>query len=254
MRISLLAFSLLIVVASNLHAAEGDARDLLAQAQSAANEGNSETAERLASEAIEQDASLASAYYLRGRERFKLAKFAESVADFDRYVELVPQAASRQWERGIALYYAGEFAKGAEQFALYQTYHDADFENAAWRYLCVARSEGVEAARKSLLPIENDRRIPMMALYRLYKGEATPEDVLAAAKAGDPDEEDLAGRMFYARLYIGLWYEAAGKDDLARKYLLEAADEHAETRSINRYMYDVARIHAARLRAEKNQP
>lgn len=228
-----------------------DARELLAQAQAAADRGESEAAVKAATEAIEADASLASAYYLRGRERFKLSRFKESVADFDRYVELMPQAASRQWERGIALYYAGEYAKGAEQFALYQTFHNADVENAAWRYLCVARAERVEKARESLLPIENDRRVPMMEIYRLYHGEATPDDVLKAAKAGDPEKEELAGRLFYARLYVGLYYEAAGQVDLAKKYLLEAADEHAETRTINRYMYDVARVHAQKLRAAK---
>lgn len=228
-----------------------DARELLAQAQAAADRGESEAAVKAATEAIEADASLASAYYLRGRERFKLSRFKESVADFDRYVELMPQAASQQWERGIALYYAGEYAKGAEQFALYQTFHNADVENAAWRYLCVARAERVEKARESLLPIENDRRVPMMEIYRLYHGEATPDDVLKAAKAGDPEKEELAGRLFYARLYVGLYYEAAGQVDLAKKYLLEAADEHAETRTINRYMYDVARVHAQKLRAAK---
>ncbi|HEV7280859.1 MAG TPA: hypothetical protein VGN57_11705 [Pirellulaceae bacterium] len=230
-------------------------RELLAQAQAEAERGESEAAVRTASEALKLDDSLAAAWYLRGRERFKLSQFQESVADFDRYVELMPQAASRQWERGIALYYAGEYAKGAEQFALYQTYHNADVENAAWHYLCVARAEGgekgagVEKARRSLLPIENDRRVPMMEIYRLYQGEATPEDVLKAARAGEPGKEELAGRLFYARLYIGLYHEAASQHDLSRKYLLEAADEHAETRTINRYMYDVARVHAAKLHA-----
>jgi lipoprotein NlpI len=227
-----------------------NARELLAQAQASADRGESEAAVKAATEAIAKDGSLASAYYLRGRERFKLSQFQESVADFDRYVELMPQAASRQWERGISLYYAGEYAKGAEQFALYQTFHNADVENAAWRYLCVARADGIEKARESLLPIENDRRVPMMEIYRVYKGEATSDDVLKAVNAGDPDAAELAGRLFYARLYLGLYHEAAGRDDLARKFLIAAADEHAETRTINRYMYDVARVHAAKLRAK----
>ena len=84
------------------------------------------------------------------------------MADFDKYVELKPDAESRQWERGISYYYAGEFAKGAKQFELYQTYHDQDVENSVWRYLCVAREGGVEKAQANMLPIENDRRIPMM--------------------------------------------------------------------------------------------
>ena len=96
---------------------------------------------------------LATAYYLRGRENFRLGEIKKSVADFDKYVELRPRLESRQWERGIAYYYAGEFKKGAEQFELYQTYHDNDVENSVWRYLCIARSVGVDKARSVMLPI-----------------------------------------------------------------------------------------------------
>jgi lipoprotein NlpI len=149
----------------------------------------------------------------------------------------VPKAASQQWERGIAYYYAGEYQKGARQFEDYQTFHNQDVENSAWRYLCVAKTDGVEKAKANLLKIDRDSRVPMMEIYALYQGQKKPEEVLVAA--GDENQP-----LFYAHLYIGLWHEVAGRADEAKKHILEA-----EKHKIGHYMWDVAHIHAERLRA-----
>lgn len=229
---------------SSVGVAESPAR-LLAQAQAAAASSDSTVAVRLASEAIAADEKLAAAFYLRGREHFRLGLIQESVSDFDRYVELQPSTASRQWERGIACYYAKQFEKGAKQFELYQTYHDNDVENSVWRYLCMVPTEGIERARSTILPIQNDPRVPMMQVFELYRGNIKPDEVLAACRRDDPDPEMLAGRLFYAHLYLGLYHEVAGEKELARKYILLAADKKlAKHPRINGYMWDVARIHS----------
>jgi len=187
-------------------------------------------------------------YYSRGRSRFCAGLVDESIQDFDKYIELRPEVKSQQWERGIALYYAGRFKDGAAQFELYQTYHDNDVENATWRYLCMARDVGVEKAQAELLPIENDRRVPMMQIYALYRGQMKPEEVLAAATAGTQEgpaaEARINNHLFYAHLYLGLYFEAAGDEKLAREHMLIAADKHP----ISHYMWDVAKLHAERLR------
>jgi lipoprotein NlpI len=189
-------------------------------------------------------------YYSRGRSRFCAGQVEESIADFDKYIELRPEVKSQQWERGIALYYAGRYEAGAAQFELYQTYHDNDVENATWRYLCMARAVGVEKAQAALLPIENDTRVPMMQIYALYRGELKPAEVLQAATVGAGEGAAAATRLnnnlFYVHLYLGLYYEAAGEAKLARAHLLTAADKH----KIGHYMWDVARLHAERLRGK----
>ncbi|MBP85425.1 MAG: hypothetical protein CMJ64_01715 [Planctomycetaceae bacterium] len=220
------------------------AAELLEQASAAAKADSAE-AVRLASAAIQQVRASASTYYLRGREQFRLGKIKESVSDFDQYVKLEPKRESRQWERGIAMYYAKEYDRGAKQFELYQTFHDNDVENSVWRYLCMVSTHGIEKSRKVMLPIENDRRVPMMQVFELYRGNLKSEEVLAACKRDAPPAEVLAGRLFYAHLYLGLYHEVAGQADLAAKYIKLAADkELADNPRINRYMWDVARIHA----------
>jgi lipoprotein NlpI len=227
--------------------ADDDGR--LAQALKAAKENNSQQAVAILSDLIKEQPDLAEAYYQRGRERFRLGEVEKSVADFDKLVELQPDLASRQWERGIACYYAGKYEAGAKQFELYQTFHDQDVENSVWRYLCVVPIAGVEKARENMLPIKNDRRVPMMDIYEMFRGKKTPDDVFAAAKAGDPLEDDLKQRLFYAHLYVGLYYESLGKPDQAKPHILEAANKYR----IGHYMGDVARIHAERLEAEKKK-
>jgi lipoprotein NlpI len=220
-----------------------DVDQLLQQAAQAAQRGEHERAIAQLSTVIASSPQSALAWYLRGRENFRAGQIAASVADFEKHVELEPQAENRQWERGIAYYYAGEFDKGAKQFENYQKFHDQDVENSVWRYLCVARSSGVEKARATLLPITNDPRVPMMQLYSLYQGKLQPADVLAAANDKPPNRELHNQRLFYAHLYIGLWQEAAGNAEAARKHILEA-----EKHKIAHYMWDVAHVHAERLR------
>lgn len=233
-------------VAAEKSASEQEVQKLMTAATAAAEKGEHDKAIASLGEAIVKNPKLAEAYYLRGRSHFCAGQIAESVADFDKYVQLRPDSENSQWERGITYYYAGEFAKGAKQFELYQTYHDQDVENSVWRYLCVARADGVEKAQANMLPITSDRRVPMMQIYDLYRGKLKPEDLLAAAKAGEPSKESLNTRLFYAHLYIGLWHEAAGRAADAKAHLLKA-EEH----KIGHYMWDVAHVHAERLRKTK---
>jgi lipoprotein NlpI len=228
--------------------ATGSAQDIdqfLQQATEAAQRGEHDRSIGLLTRAIKQNGSPALCWYLRGRENFRAGHVEESVTDFDKYVELEPSAESRQWERGISYYYAGRFAKGAKQFEDYQKFHDQDVENSVWRYLCVAREMGLEKARSTLLPITSDPRVPMMQIYGLYQGRLKPEDVLAVAKQKPPNAELENQRLFYAHLYIGLWLEVGSEPKEAKQHIL-AAEKH----KIAHYMWDVAHIHAERLRME----
>ena len=200
-------------------------------------------------EAQELALRAAAAFDRRGGDHFVAGRVKESVADFDLAVKPAPNREPWHWRRGISYYYVGEFEKGRKQFEGYQTVDSSDVENATWRYLCMARLSGVAAASKAILKIDDDRRVPMRQIYDLYAGKLKPEDVLKAARAGKPSPQALNRRLFYAHLYLGLYYEVAGKTELARKHLYKAADDHR----IGHYMWDVAHIHANILRAKEKK-
>jgi lipoprotein NlpI len=179
-------------------------------------------------------------YNDRGTQAFKNGQIEKSIEDFDKAIELEPRLKAHHWQRGISLYYAGRFDDCRKQFEIHKTVNPQDVENAVWHYLCVARTKGVDAARKGLIPIQRDDRVPMMEVYAMYRGMSDPEKVLAAARSGGPPEGELHVRLFYAHLYIGLFHEAAGEKKLAIDHIRKAAADY----EVGHYMWDVARIHA----------
>ena len=168
-----------------------------------------------------------------GVEAFMEGKMDASLQAFDALVEQEPRALPQLWQRGLALYYAGRFQEGREQFEVHQTVNGQDVENAAWHFLCVTKLEGVETARKGLIPIAGDTRVPMKEIHALYAGRGSEEAVLAAAG-------ENRNHRCYAHLYLGLYYEVLGKTELAREHILKAAVED----SMDHYMGKVAQVHA----------
>jgi lipoprotein NlpI len=199
-------------------------------------------------QALALDPAHAPAYYHRGEESFKLGRIKESAADFDKFVELSPDQAPKLWQRGISLYYAGRYEDGQRQFELHQTINSNDVENAVWHFLCVARRAGVDKARAALLKIENDPRVPMMHIYALYAGKGSAEEVMKAASAAKSTPSELNERQFYAHLYLGLYFDVAGNEKMAREHIVQAA----ELFKMDNYMGDVSRIHAALMRQQSH--
>ena len=253
-------------------AEDGNVETLLARAKSAYENGKRDEAMKLATQAIEAEPLNPLGYFFRGRfyeanheaakaladynevlklepgapetwqrrggEHFKLGHIKESIADFDRFIELAPQQEPYHWQRGIAYYYADRFEDGRKQFELHQTVNQNDVENAVWHFLCVARQSGVEKARAAFIPIKGDARVPMKEIHSLFAGKAKPEDVLKAASE-NASETKRNQQLFYAHLYLGLYFEAIGTPEKAREHIKLAAEKY----QTNDYMGDVARVH-----------
>lgn len=170
----------------------------------------------------------------RATADFRAGRIEQALAGFDRVALLAPAEAPFLWQRGIAQYYAGQFRECARMFATHRTVNPDDVENAAWHFLCVARAESPEAARRQMLPVGPDGRVPMREVYRMFKGELTPAQVLAAAGASP-------SAQFFARLYIGLYLEATGDREAGRAQIEIAAEDRFAR--VGGFMHDVARVH-----------
>lgn len=164
---------------------------------------------------------------------FHQGRIQDAVAEFDKVAKLAPGHAPQLWQRGIALYYAGRFKDCRAQFELHRTVNPNDVENAAWHFLCVARAESPAKAKDALLPVGPDPRVPMGQIYRMFRGEVSPAQVVSAA--GSDSEA-----QFYAHLYIGLYYEASGRHALAMEHIRIASDARY---AFGGYMHGVARVH-----------
>lgn len=190
--------------------------------------------------ALKLEPAQASHWQGRGEVNFKAGHFRESVADFDRVIELAPAQAPHHWQRGISLYYARRYADGRKQFESHLTVNPNDVENAAWHFLCAAKETSVTNARAIIVPAGPDARVPMAQVDALYRGQGTVEQVLATARASRSRDG-----MFYAHLYLGLYYDVLGDTAKAREYIRLAAEDPTSAH----YMGDVARVHWRMLQA-----
>jgi lipoprotein NlpI len=191
--------------------------------------------------AIEAQGGSAQLFNRRGEANFRGGSIDASIADFDRAISLDPRLAPQHWQRGISLYYAGRFEEGYKQFELHQTVNPRDVENGVWHFLCRVRANGIDEARAHMLPISGDPRVPMAEIWSLFQGKATVEDVFRAADQGTAAQR--AEQLFYAHLYVGLYYESLDQGARAGEHIRKAS----EARGGTHYMGDVARVHAKML-------
>jgi lipoprotein NlpI len=259
---------------------------LLDQASSLFVSGHADEAIALASQAIELNTNHLRAWFMRGRflqetdqpakaladfkevvrlnpsngavysqlgtEYFKLGDFKKSLECFDEFLKRVPSQAPGFWQRGIVAFEAGQYEAALKQFEQYRQLDTNDVEVVVWQFLCTAKLRGLERARLSLLPAANDPRIPMKEVHRLFAGTVEPAEVLRVAgmETSRPNEtgsaEALNLQMFYAHLYVGLYYEATGK-------LSQAADHIGQAGMIYRvknFLGEFARVHSDVLRRQ----
>ncbi len=232
--------ALVFSVIANTTLGADDARTWLDRAKALHDAQRYKEALQAVDHAIQSDARLAEAYDLRGMLYFKLGQIRESLADFDEQIRLDPKSAPAHWRRGLTLYYAEKFADGAAQFVTSDQSEPNDVENAIWHFLCLARVVGIDKARSQFLPVQQDPRGElMMAIYRMFQGHATPDDVLTLAEAGDVPAGERQVRRFYANYYVGMFYEAVGEKEKSLVFIQKAVEKYP----VRHYMMDVARVH-----------
>jgi lipoprotein NlpI len=249
---------------SNLSAQEpSGSNDLLLRAQKATElgratmssfrEGKYAVAFKNCSELCKLEPNNINYQVLLGDISFAAGQMDACVAAYDKLIELQPSLEPKLWQRGLALYYANEFKKGVQQFETHQLVNTQDVENAVWHLLCAARISNVEEGRGKLIPISEDRRVPMSQIYEMYAGRMTPEQVLAIANRTSPrvelDSEQHRLQRYYAYLYIGLYHEML-KDKEAS---IEAMKKAAKLNPLGKtnFMGQVARVHLQLRQAAK---
>jgi tetratricopeptide (TPR) repeat protein len=205
-----------------------------------------EDAAKSTSEVVENLPENWRAYLQRGEIRFRAGKIAESLVDFDKSLALNPAMAASFWQRGLSLYYAGDFQAGREQFELHRTVNSSDVENPFWHFLCVAKIEGVDSAQKKILPCGYDGREPLMDILELIRGTKTFEEVARIVDAIDKDSKQKVYDRFYGNYYLGLYSDALGQKERAEVFLKKAVDE-----KLPGYMPDAARVHLDLLQKDK---
>jgi tetratricopeptide (TPR) repeat protein len=185
----------------------------------------------------------------RGDCHLFLGHFAQAVADFERTIALDSSLDAPHWRLGIAYCFNGQFAKSARQFEKYHAYDGRDRENGIWKFLAQASADGLERARAEMLIYTRFDREPFPSLYEMFAGKRTPDEVLAEITRKGLDDETQV--VFFGNYYAGLDEAILGHRERALE-LLEKAVALPQARAPGGpgYMWQVARLHWERLRAE----
>ena len=171
-----------------------------------------------------------------GMQAFQGNNVDRSLALFDEAIRLSPSVKTRLWQRGLSLYYAGDYAAAAEQFESDVAENPNDTEESIWHFLSTAQLKGFDQA--TLLNVGVDPRPVMRTVYDLFQtGQRDKLETLATSSA--------ASTAFYAALYLGLYAEAQGDQATSRRWLQAAVDNELYAQCGD-YMYALAKVHLKR--------
>ncbi len=190
----------------------------------------------------------------RGDCRLFLGQFKESVADFEKMIALDPAQDAPHWRLGIAYYFAGQFEKSSKQFVKYQQHEHRDRENGIWKFMADARTMGVEKARALMIDFTEFDREPFPALYDMFAGKKSTDDVLAHLREKNLEKDGAPA--FFGHYYTGVNEALHGRRERALELLRKAAaSEWGKTAEGGpAYMYRVAKLHLAQVEAEGKKP
>ena len=160
---------------------------------------------------------------------------------FKRYLEEQPKKRPELWQNGIALYFTGDYKEAAAQFEVHREVNPHDVENAAWHFLCIAKAKSFATAKKKLLPAPDDSRVPMEEVLQMLKTGDT-DAVEKAVNKTKVDSDERESAVFYGDFYLGLYADARGDSEKAKKYMRRAAEDAPRN-----YMGDIARVYAKHL-------
>ena len=159
-----------------------------------------------------------------------------------------PPTATWLWKRGLACFYAGHFAEGAQQFRDNMRENGSDVEEVLWNFLCRYAADGYQRAQADglllLAPPTREAEEqqqgdnghtpdhapipPMPQVLELFEGSGSVEDILSAATPTDGSRPVVrsyndTNALAYAHFYVGAYHEARGKVGVARRHLEAAA-------------------------------
>lgn len=192
----------------------------------------------------------------RGDAFFFSGEFGKAVDDYSAMVAADPNVDTSHWRRGIAYFYAERYADAAAQFQRYHAFDDVDRENGIWRYLSQVKAVGKAKAQAELLKYAKDDREPFPAVYELFAGRTTPEQIFAQIEKAEIDAAEREKRLFYAHLYVGLNEVIENRPDAAHLHLVQAVQNSWAPKAGYgpHYMWQVGRLQEQLLRKGKDRP
>jgi tetratricopeptide (TPR) repeat protein/membrane protease YdiL (CAAX protease family) len=163
----------------------------------------------------------ANAYGKRAGALRGMGDFTHAIADYTQAIALDPKNAGAYYGRGLAKIYVGESADAAADLTLSVQLNPKFAYGAIWLEIADLRS-GLPSRLKQTAGLTDMTKWPAPVI-RLYLGELSPTDILAAAD--DADATKKREQLCEANFYTGeLALQNGNKNEAARLFKQAAAD------------------------------
>ena len=187
----------------------------------------------------------------RADSLFFLERFSEAVKEYEQMIAIDPELKQSHWRLGIAYFFNNEADKAVQIFEGYHSFDDVDRENGIWRFLSQFKATNPMTAGQELLKYEKDDREPFPAVYKLFDGSITSEQVIASIPA-NLSKTETEQRSFYIQLYCGMLSVVKNQNADAINHLEKAVQcKWPQTAGYGpNYMWHVARIQLNQLKSK----
>jgi lipoprotein NlpI len=175
--------------------------------------------------AIRLDRKSVAAYYNRASAYYGKGDKNGAIADYSEAIRLDPKSPYAYRERGLAHLYSGTLAKALADVSQASKLDQKDAYNALWVDIVGQRNNLPSRLSQAISKI--DMTIWPAPMIRMFLGQMTPADVLAAAD--DPDAAKKKGRVCEANFYSGELALRTGAKDVATSLFRLAASECPKT-------------------------
>ena len=177
-------------------------------------------------------------------------RVGDSVAYFERALEISPGVRERLWQYGISLYAESRFSDCAAQFEYDYKKNPDDTEEVVWAKLCRVRAGVDENAARNAMPKKRQDSRPVMRLVEAaYRDGDTSQLESIITKYDEGSRGRATSRSvleesdyFYAGLYLGLYDEANGVAPANNKNLKKAVYSRYGQKATRDYMTSVAKV------------
>ncbi len=215
--------------------------------------GMQTTARAMFMNALSQNRRFAAAYNFIGIYFAEDGRFQEALDAFDSGLELDPDDAYVNFNRGIVLYLAGRAATALPDFITFYKADKNDPYRMLWLYLCessiIGRDRALSALKLRYLHADTKAKSDNWGynIVKLYLGETSEDEFFDEIKTHQSKIEEFADHLCEGYFYLGMLRLIDGDDHLCYDLMsLSAATRRyafLEYRYAVRILKDLGRKH-----------
>lgn len=142
-------------------------------------------------------------YMMRGRANRCAGRYADAITDYTEVIRLKPSG-NAYWQRALARYNEGDFEGAATDSSAAMLFAPKWPYPVLWFAIARMREGKFEPGDLNGKMDLIDTNTWPGQVFLLYKGEATPDEILRAARAGDA--KTVRDNMCEANFYLAEWW------------------------------------------------